>query len=445
MKPKRLGRVCYLLTELSENNDYLIKLINHQVKNVSYLSVIVQEDHLVNARTRFSKRVNLFSTSMTKTPLGSKAMKAMLKVIHPDIVFVFDADINACMFADYAKLRAVKITLSNKCVSCGGAMYLCAQVAEASKFMVDYLEEKTALDFYPKHYIQRKAVLTQMNFSQLLDAILHRKRRVEVDFEKEWGYSLPPVGRTYNEILNRAKICPSYKKYRKYVDKAKVRRHLQKNGFDQWLPPGLGFVKHRISKRLWESLPKQFVIKPTNASGLNIVIEDKSIYNRKVINRVLRHIKQVHYGLFKNEPVYAFWNDFLIMQYIPGLTDYKFFCFNGKVEFVAILKALKKENERGEPYQMITDRDFNELPFSYGYERGTLVYEKPAYFDEMVVLAEKLSAKFRHVRIDLMGSPDHFYFGEFTFFSCGGKDRFSPPEYDAFYGAIMNGTDISSQ
>lgn len=445
MKPKRLGRICYLLTELSENNDYLIKLINHQVKNISYLSVIVQEDHLVDARTRFSKRVNLFSASMKKTPFGSKSMKAMLKVIHPDAIFVFDADINACMFADCAKLRAVKISLSNKCVSCRGAMYLCAQVAEASKFMVDYLEKKTALDFYPKHYIQRRAVLTQMNFSQLLDAIFHRKRRVEVDFEKEWGYPLPAVGRTYNEILNRNKTCPSYKRCRKYVDKAKVRRYLQKNGFGQWLPPSFGFVKHRISKRLWESFPKQFVIKPTNASGLNIVIEDKAIYNRKVINRILCHIKQVHYGLFKNEPVYAFWNDFLIMQYIPELTDYKFFCFNGQVEFVAVLNALKKENERGEPYQMIVDRDFNELPFSYGYERGTLVYKKPDYFDEMVALAEKLSTKFRHVRIDLMGSSDCFYFGEFTFFPSGGKDRFSPPEYDAFYGVIMSGADVSSQ
>ena len=220
---------------------------------------------------------------------------------------------------------------------------------------------------------------------------------------------------------------------------------MRKNGFGQWLPPSFGFVKHRISAHLWESLPKQFVIKPTNASGLNIVIEDKAIYNRKVINRVLRHIKQVHYGLFKNEPIYAFWNDFLIMQYIPGLTDYKFFCFNGKVEFVAVLNALKKENERGEPYQMITDRDFNELPFSHGYERGTQVYEKPAYLDEMVALAENLSAKFRHVRLDLMGNSDRFYFGEFTFFTSGGNDRFSPPEYDAFYGAVVSGTDISSQ
>lgn len=434
-----------MLADLSEHNDYLIKLINHQVKNISYLSVIVRADLLVEARPRFSKRVNLFSTSMAKTPLGRNAIHAMLKVIHPDAVFVFDADINACVFADYANTGAARITLSDQCTASRHTMHLCTQVAEASRFMVDHLEKKTSLDFYPKHYMQSRAILTQMSLPQLLDAIFHRKRRVEVDFEKEWGYPLPVVGQTYNEILNRNKICPSYKQYRKYVDKAKVRRYLQKKGFEQWLPPSLGFVKCRISKGLWESLPQQFVIKPTNVSGLNIVVEDKAIYNRKVINRVLRYIKQVHYGLFKNEPVYGFWNNFLIMQYFPGLTDYKFFCFNGKVEFIAVLNALKKENQRGEPYQVIVDNAFHELPFSHGYERGTQKYEKPAYFDEMVALAEKLSTNFQHVRIDLMGSTDRFYFGEFTFFPSGGKDRFSPPEYDAFYGAMISGKDISSQ
>ncbi len=430
-----------MITEFSENNAYLIKLINHQVKKISYLSVIVQTDCLVAARAQFSKRVHLFSASMEKTPLGRKAMHAMLKVIDSDTVFVFDGDSNACLFANYAKLKATRIIPDGKCAANHRTMHLCNQVEDASKFMVDSLEKKTALDFYPRHYIQSKAVLTQMNRSQLLEAMFHRKRRVEVDFEKEWGYPLPVAGRTYNEILNRNKVDPTYQKYRKYVDKAKVRKHLRKNGFGQWLPPSLGRVKFKISKRLWASLPKQFVIKPTNVSGMNMVIEDKSIYNLKVINRVLRHLKQVHYGLFKNEPVYAFWNDFLIMPYFPDLTDYKFFCFNGKVEFVAVLHALKKENQRGEPYQIIVDRDFHELPFSYGYERGTQEYKKPAYFDEMVALAQQLSAKFRHVRVDLMGSSDCFYFGEFTFFPSGGKDRFSPPEYDTFYGSIMNGTD----
>lgn len=445
MKLKGLGRICYLMSSLNENNDFLIRLINYQVKIAPKISVIVQDECFVKAQASFSKRVNLYNASMQKTPQSRNVFRAMLKVIQPDVVFVFGADANAYVFANYTRTKTTQIIVDVNCKQSNNSLFVTQDISEASKYIIDFLEKKSSLDFYPKHYIQNKAVFAQMKLSELIEAVTRRKKRVETAFEKEWGYKLPVIPETYNEILNRYKTLSSYKRYKKYVDKYKVRRQIHKMGYGDLLPRSLGFVKFKISKRLWDSLPNRFLIKPTNSSGLNIVVEDKSIYNLQVINRVIRYIKHVHYGLYKNEPVYSFWNDFLITEYISDITDYKFFCFNGQVEFVAVVNELKKEGENGEPYQMITDKDFNELPFSYGYERGTRKYEEPYYFNEMVEIAEKLSTKFQHVRIDMMGTSNKFYFGEFTFFPGGGRDRFMPSEYDSIYGAIIKQHNIDNK
>ncbi len=436
MKPKGLGKICYIISNLNEDNGFLIKLINYQAKRDIKISVIAKDEIFTNAQKSFSKKVNLYSASMQQTAQSRKVFISMLRIIKPNAVFAFEADINACLFADYAKTKIMQIKLGNN-FGYKKHIFVSQEIDKASEFMIDFLEKKYALDFYPKHYIQSKTLFAQMKPYEIVDAFINRTKRVNAAFEKEWGYVLPAIPNTYNEKINHAKTLPAYKKYRKYVDKFRVRKHLHKKGYGNLLPEMFGFTKRKISKKLWDFLPDRFVIKPTNSSGFNLIIEDKSKYNRHVINRVIGYIKNIHYGLYKNEPVYSFWNDFLITEFIPDLTDYKFFCFDGRIEFVAVVNELKKENDNGEPYQAIVDKRFTELPFSFGYERGTHKYQKPSYFDKMVDIVEKLSAEFKHVRIDMMGDCDRFYFGEFTFFSGGGRDRFVPAEYDAFYGSIM--------
>ena len=108
------------------------------------------------------------------------------------------------------------------------------------------------------------------------------------------------------------------------------------------------------------------------------------------------------------------------------------------MEFIAVVKEWLKENGAKEPYQIILNRDYEEMPFSYGYERGPITYEKPHYFEEMLDVVEKLSKNVPHVRLDMMGDNDKFYFGEFTFFSGGGRDRFCPSEYDLIIGQKLD-------
>ena len=56
--------------------------------------------------------------------------------------------------------------------------------------------------------------------------------------------------------------------------------------------------------------------------------------------------------------------------------------------------------------------------------------EKPKGFDEMVRVAEVLSADFPFVRVDLYYLRDQVYFGELTFYPWSGYVQFVPDDFD---------------
>ena len=435
---KRMGRVCYLISKVQMVNPLFVQLINRQVKEISKLSVIVGDDDLRNAEDSFSKLVNLYSASLKQTKYSKNTFVAMMNIIRPDTIIVSVDDNIVNEFISFARIKALRIAEGEKCVKGSEVFYITSNIPESSRQIIDYLEEKTKLDFYPKHYVQKKAIASQMTLTEILKACLKRKDRVKTDFEKEWGYKLPDIPQTYNDSLNQLKIKSSYSRYKKYTDKFKVRKYIRGLGFEKYLPKCLGIVNVLISKRLWNKLPDRFIIKPTNASGFNIVIDNKCSNDRMMINRFLRYIKSVHYGLRKNEPVYSFSNRFLFTEYIDDITDYKFYCFNGNAEFIAVVREMEKENDNREPYQMIVDKKFRELPFSFGYERGEKCFNKPCYFNQMVNVAEAISKRFKHVRVDMIGNGTDFFFGKLTFFPGGGRDRFNPCDYDLRYGKLLN-------
>ena len=63
--------------------------------------------------------------------------------------------------------------------------------------------------------------------------------------------------------------------------------------------------------------------------------------------------------------------------------------------------------------------------------------EKPSKFDEMVVLAKKLSKDLPFLRVDLYQVKEKVYFSELTFSPCGGYMPFEPIEYDRKLGDML--------
>ena len=84
------------------------------------------------------------------------------------------------------------------------------------------------------------------------------------------------------------------------------------------------------------------------------------------------------------------------------------------------------------------DENFNHLPFTNGHPNAEILPQRPVCFDEMKVLAEKLSKGIPHVRVDLYEVNGRVYFGEMTFFHWSGFTPFVPEDWDLIFGDWIN-------
>lgn len=115
----------------------------------------------------------------------------------------------------------------------------------------------------------------------------------------------------------------------------------------------------------------------------------------------------------------------------PGLVDYKFMCFNGRVEcsFVCSDRASADGLK-----VTIYDRQWKRLPFERHYRSSPVEIGKPENYEKMVEIAEKLSEGMPFVRVALYEADRRIYFGELTFFPGCGFEEFRPDEWDMRLG-----------
>lgn len=109
------------------------------------------------------------------------------------------------------------------------------------------------------------------------------------------------------------------------------------------------------------------------------------------------------------------------------LTDYKFMCFNGRVE--CIFTCTERYSADGLKVTFF-DKDWNVLPFERHYHKSSKVISRPLLFSKMIKLAEQLSGGIPFVRVDFYEIDGKIYFGELTFFPGSGFEEFRPDEWD---------------
>ena len=187
-------------------------------------------------------------------------------------------------------------------------------------------------------------------------------------------------------------------------------------------------------------MPDQFVLKVNWRTGCNIVVEDKSRINADEIRAKLDYWclpwKNSYYGSFNwgyhsVEPI-IFAEQYLDIPH--NTTEYKMFCFNGRVEFALLELDYFGKN----PKRAYYDRSWKELPFQISRIKKASVSSKPDTFDDMVRIAEKLAAPFPYVRVDFYDISGKLYVGEMTFYSGGGFSRIIPGEWDTILGERLD-------
>lgn len=182
-------------------------------------------------------------------------------------------------------------------------------------------------------------------------------------------------------------------------------------------------------------------MKCTHGCGFNIIVKDKSKLDIKNMRKLINKWLKTDYGNYAGEVHYSSIKPKIIAEeYIENLEgdvwDYKYFCFNGKPQFIMFCTERNSGVVRGSFF----DLKWRDLNFRY-FTHNKLDSENipvPKNLDLMNEIAEKLCKDFKHVRIDLYNVNGKIYFGEFTFTSFGGNLKFIPDGKSEELGNLLN-------
>jgi len=279
------------------------------------------------------------------------------------------------------------------------------------------------------HYHYRKG-LTREQYPDALKEWFYMRTGEKLNLENP---------KTYNEKIQWFKLNAITPQITRLSDKYLVREWVREKIGEKYLIPLLG-VWDKPEDIQFDLLPEQFVLKANHGCGFNIIVTDKTDLDRsKTIQRMKRwmDIDYAFYGGFEMQ-YQKISRKILAEKYIENvdseLFDYKIWCFNGRVEYIAFLS-----NRANEVNMSFYDREWNLLPIARDYKRHLSSVTKPVNLDEMISIAAKLSNGFAHVRVDLYRlNNGQLYFGEMTFSPSSGASKWDPPEYNLVIGNMLH-------
>lgn len=245
---------------------------------------------------------------------------------------------------------------------------------------------------------------------------------------------------TFNEKLQWLKLYNRKSEYTIMVDKVKVKEYIAEKLGEEYIIPNLG-VWDDPDDIDFDALPDQFVLKCNHNSGLGMCIcKDKSKLDIPKVKAELRKgLKQNYFLLgrewpYKNVPRRILAEKFIADNGQADLMDYKFMCFNGKVNCSFVCSD--RFDEDGLKVTFF-DRDWKKLPFTRHYPASEKEIPMPKLYQDMIRLSEELSKGIPYVRSDFYETNGKLYFGELTFFPGSGFEEFTPEEWDIKLGQLI--------
>lgn len=240
----------------------------------------------------------------------------------------------------------------------------------------------------------------------------------------------------FTEKIAWYKVFYRPKSLNQLVDKFAVRAFVEEKIGSQFLNTFYG-VFDDVNEIKFDELPEKFVIKATHTSGHNLIVRDKNKLNldktKKLLKKWLKINQYYRIGqewAYKDVKPRIIIEKYLEQKNQKSLTDFKFYCFDGKAKFIDIHTDREDEHKQGS-----FDLNFERLPF--GVSRFKQIYEspeKPVNLKEMIECAEVLSEKLPFVRVDFYAIDGKTIFGEMTFYPSDGRKKFYPEKYNRIIG-----------
>lgn len=286
-----------------------------------------------------------------------------------------------------------------------------------------YLESKCLIKLYK--YIFVKAVkLFYLSILTIISPVLNTK----VFYKKRIGEKINLKNpETFNEKIQWLKLNYLYPNdlVTRCADKVAVRDYIKELGCEEILIDTIK-IYNNVDEINFDELPNKFVLKWNFGCGYNIICTDKSKLNVNVTKKILKKWGRSKFHLHNSELHYKKINRKIICEkfiepengVLPE--DYKFYCFNGKAEYVMICYG----RDKGKPDFYFFDRNWKIAKINKKSEKlpNNFNIPKPKMMDEMFKYADKLSKEFPFVRVDLYTTQDKVYFGELTFTPSAGLD-----------------------
>lgn len=247
----------------------------------------------------------------------------------------------------------------------------------------------------------------------------------------------------FNEKMNWLKMHDRKPIYTVMSDKNLAKSFIAEKLGEEYVIPTYG-VWDDPDKIDFDSLPEQFVLKCNHNSGEGMYIcRNKAEMNVKKVKRGLRKALKENYYFKSREWQYKDIPRKIIAEKLmqdevqnekTGLYDYKFFCFNGKPEFLYVSSGGKGHAIR----VSFVDTDWKQMPVMRSDHKPLeKLPPKPDRFDEMLEIAAEMSKGIPFLRVDLYEIGGRIYFSEFTFRNCGGFTPLKPDEWNKKFGDML--------
>jgi hypothetical protein len=261
--------------------------------------------------------------------------------------------------------------------------------------------------------------------------IPYGKSRYREQYGREFNLEKPE---TFSEKLQWLKIYDRNPIYNLVCDKYAVRSYVADRIGEQYLTNLYGV--YQSSREInWEALPNQFVLKANHGSNWNIFCKNKRKLNIELASREVDDWMTRNFYYHGREWIYKdispkiICEEYLEGEKETGLADYKFYCFNERIEFIQVDVNRHTNHKRA-----IFDIDWNLLPFNIIYKLPDIEIPRPPQLEEMIEITNAFVKGFPFIRVDLYLVHDRIYFGELTICTAAGFPDLIPPEYDFILG-----------
>jgi len=222
----------------------------------------------------------------------------------------------------------------------------------------------------------------------------------------------------YTEKLQylRLFVYPHDKLVAQCADRAGVRQYLEERDLGRYLIPSYGVFDTFEAIDL-DRLPNSFVLKCTHACALNAIVKDKDAMDVPYWTKRFRQWLKTDYGLMTIERHYSRITPRIIVEkYLGNIQslpiEYKIHVYNGKARNLYVVTGRGHDIRYTNFYIDWTPFDGSQFN---GWRKADEPIERPANFDEMIALAERLGAPFPFVRVDLYNIDGKIFFSEMTF------------------------------